>query len=240
MVIKVQKVLSRVRRAADDYNMIEDGDRIAVGVSGGKDSVALALALDAMKRFYPKKYEVVPITLDMGFEAMDLAPLSDFFADKGMRLVIEKTNISQVLFDIRKEKSPCSLCAKLRRGALHGAAIENGCNKVALGHHCDDVVETFFLCMFFEGRLSCFSPKTYLDRKNIHVIRPLIYMYEQDISAFINRSQSVTVHNPCPANGYTKRQYIKELLASLEEENNGLKERLFTAVRGSLENWRLG
>ncbi len=234
----MQKVLSFVRRAVDDYHMIEDGDRIAVGVSGGKDSVTLALALHALRRFYPKKFEIVPITLAMGFETMDFTPLIEYFAKVGMDLIVQKTNIAEILFDIRHESNPCSLCAKLRRGALHDAAIEHGCNKVALGHHNDDVLETFILSLFYEGRLHCFSPVTYLDRKKLHLIRPMIYMREQDVIGFINRSGASIIHNPCPANGYTKRQYAKELLTSLSRENRGLKERMFTALSTSLENWR--
>ena len=234
----MQKVLSFVRRAVDDYHMIEDGDRIAIGVSGGKDSVTLALALAALRRFYPKKFEIVPITLAMGFADMDFSPLKAYFKNAGMELLVQDTNIAEILFDIRKEKNPCSLCAKLRRGALHDAALENGCNKVALGHHNDDVLETFILSLFYEGRIHSFSPVTYLDRKKLHLIRPMIYMNEQDVIGFINRSGATVIHNPCPANGYTKRQYAKELLASLSRENRGLKERMFTALTASLENWR--
>lgn len=234
----MQKVLSFVRRAVDDYKMIEDGDRIAVGVSGGKDSITLALALHALSRFYPKKFEVVPITLSLGFHEMDFSPLSDYFKAHGMELIIKETNIKEILFDIRKEANPCSLCAKLRRGALHDAALEAGCRKVALGHHNDDALETFILCLFYEGRLHSFSPVTYLDRKDIHVIRPMLYMQEQDVVGFINRSGAPVIHNPCPANGYTKRQYAKELLADLSRENRGLKERIFTAMVSGLDNYR--
>lgn len=234
----MQKVLSFVRRAVDDYNMISEGDRICVGVSGGKDSVTLALALNALSRFYPKKFEVVPITLALGFPEMDFTPLKNFFAENGMHLIVKETNIKEILFDIRKEQNPCSLCAKLRRGALHDAALEEGCRKVALGHHNDDALETFILCLFYEGRLHSFSPVTYLDRKDIHLIRPMLYMQEQDVVGFINRSGAPVVHNPCPANGFTKRQYAKELLTELSRENRGLKERIFTAMTNGLENYR--
>ncbi|MBE7062410.1 MAG: tRNA 2-thiocytidine(32) synthetase TtcA [Ruminococcaceae bacterium] len=234
----MQKVLSYVRRAVDDYHMIEEGDKIAVGVSGGKDSVTLALALHALSRFYPKKFEVVPITLSLGFDTMDFAPLAAYFEAQGLPLIIKETNIAEILFDIRREPNPCSLCAKLRRGALHDEAIEAGCRKVALGHHNDDALETFILCLFYEGRLHSFSPVTYLDRKDIHLIRPMLYMQEADVVGFIKRSGAPVVHNPCPANGYTKRQYAKELLAELSRENRGLKERIFTAMTNGLENYR--
>ncbi len=234
----MQRVLSFVRRAVDDYHMIEDGDRICVGVSGGKDSITLALALHALGRFYPKKFEVVPIMLDMGFPEADFSALKAYFESQGMHLIIKKTNIAEILFDIRKESNPCSLCAKLRRGALHDAALEENCRKVALGHHNDDALETFILCLFYEGRLHSFSPVTYLDRKDIHVIRPMLYMQEQDVVGFINRSGVPVVKNPCPADGFTKRQYAKDLLASLSRENRGLKERIFTAMTNGLENYR--
>ena len=174
----------------------------------------------------------------MGFDDMDFSPLKAYFKNAGMELLVQDTNIAEILFDIRKEKNPCSLCAKLRRGALHDAALQNGCNKVALGHHNDDVLETFILSLFYEGRIHCFSPVTYLDRKKLHLIRPMIYMNEQDVIGFINRSGATVIHNPCPANGYTKRQYAKDLIASLSRENRGLKERMFTALSASLDNWR--
>ncbi len=234
----MQRVLSYVRRAVDDYHMIEDGDRIAVGVSGGKDSITLALSLKALSRLYPKKFEVVPITLNMGFPDADFSPLVSFFKEQNMELIVKNTNIAEILFDIRQEKNPCSLCAKLRRGALHDAALEEGCRKVALGHHNDDALETFILCLFYEGRLHSFSPVTYLDRKDIHVIRPMLYMQETDVVGFINRSDAPVVKNPCPADGFTKRQYAKELLAELSRENHGLKERIFTAMINGLDNYR--
>lgn len=234
----MRKLLSFVRRAVDDYSMINDGDRIAVGVSGGKDSIALALGLNALKRFYPKKFEVIPITLSMGFKNMDFTPLADFFAKEGMTLHVVETNIAEIVFDVRQEKNPCSLCAKMRRGALHDAAKAQGCNKVALGHHNDDVVETFFLSLFYEGRIACFSPVTYLDRKDIHVIRPLIYMTESQVVSFIKRCGCPTVKSTCPADGSTKRQYMKDTITRLNRENHGLPERVFTAIKSTLDDWK--
>lgn len=234
----MQHVLSHIRRAVDDYNMIEEGDRIAVGVSGGKDSITLALGLCALRRFYPKKFEVVLILLDMGYDNADFSGLQKFFSEKGETLNVVKTDIKKIVFDIRQETNPCSLCAKLRRGALHNAAIDFGCNKVALGHHTDDAIETFMMSLFFEGRVNCFSPVTYLDRKKLYMIRPLLYMTEADVKGFIKRSGSPIYKNPCIADGNTKRQYIKDLLAELTKENHGLREHIFTAVK-SLPNWRL-
>lgn len=235
----MQRVLSYVRRAIDDYSMINEGDKIAVGVSGGKDSVTLALALKALSRFYPKSFEVVPVLLDMGFEGMDINPLRTFFSENEMELKVFETNIYQIVFETRKETNPCSLCANLRRGALNNNAKALGCNKVALGHHKDDVIETFFLSMFYEGRLTCFSPVKYLDRKDVFLIRPMIYMTENDILGFVNRNNIVTVKSTCPADGFTKRQYIKELLSSLSKENTDLKEHIFTAVKNSLDDWKI-
>lgn len=235
----MRKVLSYVRRAVDDYNMISDGDRIAVGVSGGKDSTALALALSALKRFYPQKFDVVPITMDMGFEGMDFSPLADYMKESGLNLNIVKTDIAEIVFDIRKEKNPCSLCAKLRRGALHDAAKDLGCNKVALGHHFDDVIETFFLSLFYEGRIGCFSPVTYLDRKDIHVIRPLIYMTESQVLGFMNKYAVPVIKSTCPADGNTKREDMKEIIKKLNKENHGLSERVFTAIKQALPDWQI-
>jgi len=235
----LRKVLSYVRRAVDDYEMICEGDRIAVGVSGGKDSTVLALALNALKRFYPQKFEVVPITMDMGFDGMDFSPLSAYLKNEGLDLQIVKTDIAEIVFDIRKEKNPCSLCAKLRRGALHDAAKEHGCNKVALGHHFDDVIETFFLSLFYEGRIGCFSPVTYLDRKDIHVIRPLIYMTESQVLGFMNKHHIPTVKSTCPADGNTKREDMKDFVRKLNSENHGLSERVFTAIKQALPDWQI-
>lgn len=218
--------------------MINEDDKIAVGVSGGKDSITLALALSSLKRFYPKPFEVVPIALDVGFEGMDFAPLFELFSENGMNLHVVKTNIYQIVFELRKEKNPCSLCAKLRRGALHNSAKELGCGKVALGHNRDDVIETLMMSLFFEGRMACFSPVTYLDRKDIFLIRPLVYMTERDVKAFIKRKNISPIKSPCPEDGHTKRQYIKELLTDLEHENHGLKERIFMAIKSSFDDWK--
>ena len=170
----MKKILSRVRRAVGDYQMIADGDRIAVGISGGKDSLTLLCALAALRRFYPKRFEIIGLSLDMGYEGTSFAAVRVLSEQLGVEYVVKKTDIAEVIFDIRKEKNPCSLCAKLRRGGLNDLAVELGCNKVALGHHNEDVLETFFLSLFYEGRLNCFSPVTYLSRRDIHVIRPLV------------------------------------------------------------------
>lgn len=233
----MQEILGLVRRCVEDYDMIQAGDTVAVGVSGGKDSLLTLTALARLSRFYPKPFRVVAMTVEAGTPGMSFDGVADYCRALGVEYIRVSVPIYEIVFLERREKNPCSLCAKLRRGALHNTAKKYGCSKVALGHHFDDVIETFFLCLFYEGRLGCFSPVTYLDRQDIHVIRPLIYMTENDIKSFIRRSGSPVIHNPCPADGFTKRQYIKELLASLAKENPGLPERIFHAVL-SLPDWK--
>ena len=228
-----KRLLSHARRAVDDYNMIEDGDKIAVGISGGKDSLALLTALAGLRRFYPKKFEVIGISIDMGLEGMDFSGVAKYCKELGVEYKIVKTEISNIIFNVRKEPNPCSLCAKMRRGALNLAAVEEGCNKVALGHHFDDVVETFMLNLFYEGRLGCFSPVTYLDRTDITVIRPLIYAPEKDIRYFAADAALPVVESKCPADGETERESMKKLLADLERNNKGLRHRIFGAMQRS-------
>ncbi|WNX85557.1 ATP-binding protein [Agathobaculum sp. NTUH-O15-33] len=234
----MQKMLSYVRRAVDHYHMIEEGDRIAVGVSGGKDSLALLVSLAKLRAFYPKKFEVVAITLKMGYEEMDFGPVQKLCDELAVPYIQVPTQIKQVIFDIRREENPCALCAKMRRGALHEAALAAGCKKVALGHHFDDVVETYMLSLFYEGRISCFQPVTFLDRCGITLIRPLLYTPEHFLRSFAKRFDLPIVHNPCPADGNTKRQEIKELLQTLEKQMPGLRERIFGAMqRYPLKGW---
>ena len=236
----MQKMLSYIRRACDDYNMIEDGDRIAVGVSGGKDSVMLLAALSAMRRFYPKKYELVAIILDPQFNGVqtDYSKIEELCKSLEIPLVIKRTQIGQIIFEERREKSPCSLCARMRRGALHDAAIEAGCKKLALGHHYNDVVETFLMNLFSEGRIGCFSPLTYLSRKDIYMIRPLIYAPEKEIEAAVKRLSLPIVKSACPADGNTLRQTVKERLAEEEKNSPSVTEKVFGAlVRSGLDGW---
>ena len=235
----IKRVLSFVRRALDDYGMIEDGDKIAVGVSAGKDSLTLLCAMAEIRRFYPKKFDLLAITVDMGFEGMDFSPIKRFCEELGVEYEIVPTQISKIIFDVRKEKNPCSLCAKMRRGALYNYAKERGCNKVALGHHFDDVVETFMLNLFFEGRLGCFQPVTYLSNTDITLIRPMIYMPEKDVRYFASKTELPIQKSPCPADGNTEREEMKKLLSSLERENKGLRYRIFGAIqRGGIDGFR--
>ena len=229
----LQKLMSYTRRAIDKYNMIEEGDRIAIGVSGGKDSLALLCALHGLKRFYPKNFEIVPINIKMGFPN-ETDEVSKALCDElGLELQSVKSDIYSVVFEVRKEKHPCSLCSNMRRGALHGAAKELGCNKLALGHHFDDAVETIIMNLFIEGRFDCFYPVTYLDRKDITLIRPMIYAPENFIIGVAKKYEFPVVRNRCPEDKRSKREYVKNLIKNLEKENPGFKTRLFTAIEGS-------
>ena len=237
---EMKRMLSFVRRAADDYNMIEDGDRIAVGISGGKDSLTLLATLAEMRRFYPKKYEVVGITVNMGFDGSDYSAVADWCREIGVEYKVVDTEIAKIIFDVRKETNPCSLCAKMRRGSLHAAAQELGCNKVALGHHYDDAVETFMMNLFFEGRLGCFSPVSYLSNRKITLIRPLVYAQEKDVEYFIRKRPLPVIKSLCPEDHATERENMKNLLASLERDNKGLKHRIFNAMcKGEIDGFKL-
>lgn len=236
--MKLQQVLSHVRKAVDDYHMIQDGDRIAVGISGGKDSLTLLYALNDLKRFYPQHFEIHAVTVDLGFDNLKLDRIQELCNNLGVEYTIIKTDIASIIFEERKEENPCSLCAKMRKGALNQAVKQEGCNKVAYAHHKDDVVETMLMSLIYEGRFHTFAPVTYLDRMDLTVIRPLMYMNEADVIGFVNKYDVPVVKSPCPADGYTKREYVKNLLRQLNLENPGVKERMFTAVRtGNMKGW---
>lgn len=238
----MNRILSLVRRCVEDYEMIAPNDRIAVGVSGGKDSLMLLMALAKLREFYPIPFHVEAVTLDMGHAdgrpGMDFTPVAHLCQELNVPFTLLESEIHHVIFDVRKEKNPCSMCAKMRRGALHSALKERGLNKIALGHHYDDAVETFFLSLIFEGRLSCFQPVTWLDRTEITQIRPLLYCGENLIRHTAARLDLPVVENPCPANGNTKRQEIKELIYELNGRYPGLKARAFGAMqRLPLPEW---
>lgn len=237
--MRLQQVLSYVRKAVDDYHMIADGDKIAVGISGGKDSLTLLYALHGLRRFYPQKFDIHAVTVDLGFDNLDLSRIESICADElQIPYTIVKTDIADIIFEQRKESNPCSLCAKMRKGALNEAIKKEGCNKVAYAHHKDDVVETMLMSLIYEGRFHTFSPVTYLDRMDLTVIRPLMYMNEADVIGFVNKNQVPVVKSPCPADGYTKREYVKQLLKKLNQENPGVKERMFTAIQdGGMTGW---
>ena len=236
--MKLQQVLSYVRRAVDDYHMIEEGDKIAVGISGGKDSLTLLHALHSLKRFYPQRFDIHAVTVDLGFENLNLEKIKELCSGLEVEYTIVKTDIAQIIFQERKETNPCSLCAKMRKGALNEAIKAAGCNKVAYAHHKDDVVETMLMSLIFEGRFHTFAPVTYLDRMDLTVIRPLMYMNEADVIGFVHKYNVPVVKSPCPADGHTKREYVKNLLRQLNIENPGVKERMFTAIQtGNMKGW---
>jgi len=220
--------------------MIDDGDNIAIGLSGGKDSLTLLYALSHLRQFYPKKFNIEAITVSMGYKDMDFSPVEQLCKELGVNYTIVETEIADIVFSRRKETNPCSLCAKLRKGAFNIKAKELGCNKEAYAHHNDDVIETMMMSLLFEGRFNCFSPVTYLDKTGITLIRPLIYVKEADIKGFRNAYNLPVVKNPCPVNGYTKRQYVKYLIKTIQAENPGLKKRLFHAIKTSnIQGWNM-
>ncbi len=236
--MKLQQVLSLTRKAVDDYHMIEPGDRIAVGISGGKDSLTLLNAQHGLQRFYPAAFELCAVTVDLGFGNLDLGRIEELCRTMDVEYHIVKTDIARIVFEDRCESNPCSLCAKMRKGALNDAMKEAGCNKVAYAHHKDDVVETMMMSLIYEGRFHTFRPVTYLDRTQITVIRPLIYMNEADVIGFVRKNDVPVVKSPCPADGHTKREYVKNLVRDINKEAPGVKERMFTAITGGkIEGW---
>lgn len=236
--MKLQQVYSLVRRAVDDFHMIEAGDKIAVGISGGKDSLTLLYALHGLTRFYPEKFQIHAVTVDLGFGNLKFEGIEALCRELNVEYTIVKTDIASIIFEERKESNPCSLCAKMRKGALNQAIKEAGCNKVAYAHHKDDVVETMLMSLIFEGRFHTFAPVTYLDRMDLTVIRPLLYMNEADVVGFVNKYDVPVVKSPCPADGHTKREYVKNLLREINLETPGVKERMFTAIlNGNMKGW---
>ena len=236
----MQKILGYMRRAIQEYDLIQNGDRICIGISGGKDSLVLLYGLILLKRFIGIDYDLVGVTLDPRFNGTDgdYSSVSRLCEENGVEYHVIPTHIGEIVFDIRKEPNPCSLCARMRRGALHDAAVANGCNKLALGHNFNDVVETFVMNLTIEGRLGCFSPKSYLSRKNITLIRPLVFAPEKDIRSAARRNELPIVKSKCPADGATTRQRIKLELAERDKSDRGFSERLFGALRRSgLDGW---
>lgn len=237
----MQQLLGRVRRCIEDYRMIEPGDRIAVGVSGGKDSLVTLLALARLRRFLPTPFTLEAITLEMGMPEMDYTPVAQLCEDLEVPYTRINVPVYEILFEERKEKNPCSLCAKLRRGSLNTALTERGISKIALGHHYDDAVETMMMNLLFEGRIGCFQPVTFLDRTGVTQIRPLLYCHEEEIQRIANREKLPVVHNTCPIDGHSRRQEVKELLASMEKTYPDLKQKIFGAMqRYPLYGWRDG
>ena len=232
--MKLQRLYSYVRQAIDTYGMIEENDRIAIGISGGKDSLTLLYALAGLRRFYPKKFELVAITVDLGYEDFDLSGISSLCRDLDVPYEIVKTQIGKITEELSKKESPCSVCAKMRKGALNDRAIALGCNKIAYAHHRDDIIETAFLSLIYEGRFYSFSPVTSLSRTGLTVIRPMMYVQEAEVVGFMNKYELPTVKNPCPYDGHTRREYVKQLIKQIHNENPGAKNRLFSAIENGL------
>ena len=236
----MKKLLSLPRAAVDKYNMIEAGDKIAVGVSGVKDSLALLYALAKLRDFYPKPFSLVAITLDYQFNgiAEDYTAIEALCKKLQVEYIVRRTNLWEVIFKTRKEKNPCSLCAKMRRGLLHDTAVANGCNKVALGHHLDDAAETFLMNLLNGGKIGCFSPVSYLSNKKLYLIRPLIFAYEKDVAAAARRANLPVVKSRCPMDKVSNRQNMKELLKALEKDNPAVRKKIVGALeRSHIDNW---
>ncbi len=232
----LQKVMSQVRRALDDYHMITDNDRIAVGISGGKDSLTLLLALHGLMRFYPKPFTLHAVTVDLGFDNLDLDKIQELCNKIEIPYTIVKTQIAEIVFEGHREENPC---AKLRKGAFNNAIKKEGCNKIAYAHHRDDMIATMFLSLLYEGRFQALEPVTYLEKSGLTLIRPLLYMRESDVVGFTNKAALPVVKSPCPADGKTRRKYVEELLRRIDRENPGAKNRIFTAIEnGWLDNWK--
>ena len=234
----MQQISGYIRRAVDDFNMIEDGDKIAVGLSGGKDSIALLMGLKNLQRFYDKKFEVIAISINPGFEFFNSDFLKKTCDNIGVQYIEEESHIKEIVFDIRNEKNPCSLCANLRRGILNSTAIREGCNKIALGHNEDDVLETFFLNLLYGGNINTFAPKSYMDRSEITLIRPLIYAPEKSIKTFISKNNIEVMPKCCPMDGVSKREDMKKLIWEFQKEIPNVKANIYGAIkRSKIKGW---
>ena len=247
--MKLQRLLSLTRQAVDDYRLIQSGDKIAIGISGGKDSLTLLYALQGLRRFYPEPFELCAITVDLGFQALspevsnrlsptlssdaaafDLKPVQELCDELNVPYTVVSTEIGKIRFETRQESNPCALCAKMRKGALNEAALKLGCNKIAYAHHRDDLIDTMLLSLIYEGRFYSFSPKTHLDKTGLTLIRPLIYVQEADVIGFKNKYHLPVCKNPCPVDGKTKREYVKQLTRKLNHDSPGVKDRFFHAI----------
>ena len=233
----MQKLMGLVRRCVEDYHMIEEGDRIAVGVSGGKDSLVLLVLLAGLRKYYTKPFQLEAITIDMGLD-MDYSGIEALCKELAVPYTIVKTQIAPIIFDYRQEKNPCSMCSKMRRGALNQAILDKGFNKLALGHHYDDAVETFLMSLIYEGRISCFQPVTNLDRTGIIQIRPMLYIHEKTVDNFAQRRGLPVIENRCPVDKETKREEVKQLIYQLSQTYPDLRSKIFGAIqRLPLDGW---
>lgn len=236
--MKINRLYSYTRKAIDKYKMIEEGDKIAVGISGGKDSLTLLYALAGLQKFYPKQFEIVAISVNLGIEGMDFSGINKLCDNLEVEYHVVDTQINHIVFDMRKEKNPCSLCAKMRKGAFNNKAKELGCNKIAYGHHQDDFIETLYMSLMYEGRLHTFSPVTYLDESKLTLIRPMMFVPEADVKGFQNKYKLPVVNNLCPADKNSKRQDIKNILKKLKKDNPNIMKNSFAAVIGAnFDDW---
>ena len=235
----MQKILSHMRKAIEEYNMIEENDKIAVCLSGGKDSITLLYAFKALQRFYPKHFDIIAVSINPGFKFFDCDLLQSVCDDVEVPLFIENSHAQEIVFDIRKEKNPCSLCANLRRGIINSIAIREGCNKIALGHNEDDVLETFLLNLFYTGSIRTFSPVTYMDRSGITLIRPLVYASEKDTRRFIRKNNLTVMPKACPMDGTSKREDMKQMIFKLSKSIPMIRANLFGAIKRNLDDWKI-
>ena len=234
----MQKMMGLMRKCIDDYHMISPGDKIAVGVSGGKDSLTLLTVLAALRSYYPAPFELAAITIDMGLDGMDFSPVEQYCKELNVGYFCKKTEIGPIIFDYRKEKNPCSMCAKMRRGALNDTIRELGFQKIALGHHFDDAVETFLLSLVYEGRISCFQPVTHMTRTGVDQIRPMLYAGEGRITNLAKALALPIVENPCPEDRGSKRHEVKELIRTMSLTYPDLRSKVFGAIqRAPLDGW---
>ncbi len=235
----MQKILGYMRKAIEDYNMIEEGDKIAIGLSGGKDSITLLMGFKALQRFYPKKFDIIAVSVNPGFEFFDSNFLKNICKNIDVPFFEEESHIKEIVFDIRNEKNPCSLCANLRRGILNSVAIREGCNKIALGHNEDDVLETFLLNLFYTGSISTFAPVSYMDRSKITLIRPLVYAPEKDIRKFIRKNNIEVMQKSCPMDGVSKREDMKQMIKNLQIDIPHIRSNLYGAImRSNIKGWK--
>jgi tRNA(Ile)-lysidine synthase TilS/MesJ len=234
----MERFTGLVRKCVEDYDMIQEGDRIAVGLTGGKDSLILLTALNSLRSYYPKRFELLGLTVGLGFEGMDFTPVADYCVQLGIQYHYIESDIKNVVFDIRNEKNPCSLCVKIRKGSFNDKLIELGVNKAALGHHMDDAVDTFMMSLIYEGRISCFTPVTYMDRTGITQIRPMLYAEESQVNSLVRKYKLPVVESTCPMNGTSKREYVKKLVNDLVIERQDFKIKTFRAMqRLPLPGW---
>lgn len=234
----MQRILGKMRKAIEEYNMIDDGDKIAVCLSGGKDSITMLKGFKALQKFYPKKFDLIAISVNPGFEFFDTNLLENICNEINVPLFIEDSHIQEIVFDIRNEKNPCSLCANLRRGIINSVATQKGCNKIALGHNQDDVLETFLLNLFYAGSISTFAPKSYMDRSKITLIRPLVYLPEKEIKKFIRKENIKVMPKTCPMDGVSKRENIKEFIFLKQKDIPMLRANLFGAIQRNIKGWK--